>query len=287
MARARHNFRRKHWRWAIACALLLAACASPRPKHTKPVLSATPPPSTASESGTFTTYEVQPGDTLLKIAARYRVSATALASWNGISDPNLIKAHTQLRVPKSGSLPPPVPPPVGAPPPTPPAEVFAPPSPNEFPGVSFPPQIPIAAGRSESRGTTATTNEEPPPHRVALARPPKPGFSFSPELLARARGELERAEERYAAGDFEGALARANTAAQLVEPLPDDQAARQVFARASVVAGMAQAASHRDEEAVAHFRQALARDPDVTLESDAPSPKLERLFQEARRESVR
>jgi LysM repeat protein len=281
-------FRRKRWQWAIACALLLAACASPRPKHTKPVLSAAPPPSTASESGTsFTTYEVQPGDTLSKIAARYRVSATVLASWNGISDPNLIRAHTQLRVPKSGSLPPPVPPPVGAPPPTPPAEVFAPPSPNEFPGVSFSPETPAAAGSSESRGTTATTNEVPAPHRVALARPPKPGFSFSPELLARARGELERAEERYAAGDFEGALARANTAAQLVAPLPDDLAARQVFARASVVAGMAQAASHRDEEAVAHFRQALARDPDVTLESDASSPKLERLFEEARRESVR
>jgi hypothetical protein len=126
------------------------------------------------------------------------------------------------------------------------------------------------------------TNEESTPHRVVVARPPKPGFSFSPELLARARGELERAEERYAASDFEGALARANTAEQLVAPLPEDRAAREVYARAAVVAGMAQAASNRDEEAVAHFRQALAKDPDVTLESDSPSPKLERLFEEAK-----
>lgn len=95
-------------------------------------------------------------------------------------------------------------------------------------------------------------------------------------------GKLERAEERYAAADFEGALARANTAEQLVAPLPDDRAARQVFARAAVVAGMAQAASHRDQEAVAHFRQALARDPDVTLEADEASPKLERLFEQAK-----
>jgi hypothetical protein len=118
-----------------------------------------------------------------------------------------------------------------------------------------------------------------------LASPPKPGFSYSPELLARARGELERAEERYAAADFQGALSRANTAEQLVAPLPDDHAAREVFARAAVVAGMAQAASNHDEEAVAHFRQALAKDPEVTLVADAPSPKLERLFEEAKHEA--
>ncbi|HME70261.1 MAG TPA: LysM domain-containing protein [Myxococcota bacterium] len=273
----------KRWQWAIACALLLAACASPKPKHPKPALSAAPPLSRTSEGATsFTIYQVKPGDTLSKIAARYQVSAAALASWNGISDPNLIRANTRLRVPRPGSLLPPAPPPVGAPPPTPAAEVFARPSPDEFPGVSFTPGAPAPAGSSDVHGATPMTGDESAPHRVALARPPKPGFSFSPELLARARGELERAEERYAAADFEGALARANTAEQLVAPLPDDRAARQVFARAAVVAGMAQAASDRDEEAIAHFRQALARDPDVTLESDAASPKLERLFEEAK-----
>jgi len=283
MARIRSAVEWKSGRWALACTLLLAACASPKPKHPTPTLSHSPPPRTAPPSSTsFEVYEVKPGDTLSKIAARYRVSAATLASWNGISDPNLIRVNTRLRVPPPDALPAPVPPPVGAPPPTPSGEVFARPSPDEFPGVSFPSEAPAASRSSEATGSKATSDEESPPHHVALARPPKPGFSYSPELLARARGELERAEERYAAADFEGALTRANTAQQLVEPLPDDRAARQVFARAAVVAGMAQAASHHDDAAVARFREALARDPEATLDSDAPSPKLERLFEEAR-----
>ena len=148
--------------------------------------------------------------------------------------------------------------------------------------MSFPSAAPAPAESAEVPSTPSPANEESAPHRMVLPRPPKPGFSFSPELLARARGELERAEERYAAADFAGALARANTAEQLVAPLPDDRGAREVYARAAVVAGMAQAASNRDEEAVAHFRQALARAPDVTLDSDTASPKLERLFEEAK-----
>ncbi|HKE11864.1 MAG TPA: hypothetical protein VKE73_09855, partial [Myxococcota bacterium] len=205
------------------------------------------------------------------------------ASWNGISDPNLIRVNTRLRVPTPGSLPAAVPPPVGAPPPPSTArEVFAPPSPEELSGVSFPSAAPALPESTEAPNPPSPANEETAPHRTVLPRPPKPGFSFSPELLARARGELERAEERYAAADFAGALARANTAEQLVAPLPDDRGAREVYARAAVVAGMAQAASNRDEEAVARFRQALARDPDATLDSDTASPKLERLFEEAK-----
>ncbi|HBZ71108.1 MAG TPA: hypothetical protein DEP35_15795 [Deltaproteobacteria bacterium] len=273
----------KRWQWAIVCALLLAACASPKAKHSKAAFSASPPSKTAPESAaSFTIYEVQRGDTLSKIAARYRVSTAALASWNGISDPNRIQVNTRLRVPSPGTPIPPVPPPVGAPPPNTASEVFAPLSPSELSGVSLNPGSPAGGSSSEPRGATGASTEEPAPHPVASFQPPKPGVSFSPELLARARGELERAEERYAVSDFQGALARANTAERLVEPLPDNGDARQVFARAAVLAGMAQAASHHDSEAVARFREALARDPDATLEADAASPRLERLFEEAK-----
>ena len=274
----------KYLQWAVAAVLLLAGCASPKVRHSRPAASTAPRPSVISENGaSFIVYQVKPGDTLNKIAARFQISAATLASWNGISDPNLIRVNTRLRIPTSGSPPAPVPPPVGAPPPPSTArEVFAPPSPDELSGVSFPSAAPAPAESTESHSTPSQVNEESAPHRVVLARPPKPGFSFSPELLARARGELERAEERYAAADFAGALARANTAEQLVAPLPDDGGVREVYARAAVVAGMAQAASNRDAEAVAHFRQALARDPDVTLDSDTASPKLERLFEEAK-----
>lgn len=204
MARTRKILRTLCWQWAIACALLLAACASPRPRHSKAAPPAASPSSTASERATaFTIYQVKPGDTLSNIAARYQVSVAALASWNGISDPNLIKVNTPLRVPGPGSLPPPGPPPVGAPPP--PhnaAEVFARPSPEDMPGVTFPSEAPAGEGRSEVRGTTTTTNDEPAPHRVALARPQKPGFSFSPELLARARGETRARRRALCGGRF-------------------------------------------------------------------------------------
>jgi len=282
MARARNISLAKHWPLAIVAALILAACASHKPKHPRPVPAA-PPPSTAWQRGqSFGIYEVKPGDTLSKIASRYRVSVTELASWNGISDPNLIQANTALWVPRAGSPMPPVPPPVTAPPPSSASQVSAHGSPGES-GAQLTPTTPPPPGSAEPTVTAATPADDSPPRHAALVHPPpKPGFSFSPELLARARGELERAEERYAVADFQGALSRADTAQQLVAPLPDDREAREVFARAAVVAGMAQAASDHDAEAVAHFREALARDPDVTLEPNAASPKLQRLFDSAR-----
>lgn len=53
------------------------------------------------------TYTVQPGDTLSQIAQRYGVSVTALASANGITNPNQIYWGLTLTIPDSGETPPP------------------------------------------------------------------------------------------------------------------------------------------------------------------------------------
>jgi len=54
---------------------------------------------TAAPPSTFTTVEVQPGETLSALAARYATTTAALAAANGINNPNRINAGTVLRVP--------------------------------------------------------------------------------------------------------------------------------------------------------------------------------------------
>ena len=58
-----------------------------------------PAPATPAVATTFTTVEVQPGETLSALAARYGTTAAALAAANGITNPNLIEAGTVLRLP--------------------------------------------------------------------------------------------------------------------------------------------------------------------------------------------
>lgn len=49
--------------------------------------------------GTFTTYTVQPGDTLSRVATSYNTTLTALVQLNGIVNPNLIVVGQALKVP--------------------------------------------------------------------------------------------------------------------------------------------------------------------------------------------
>lgn len=61
------------------------------------------------------TYTVKPGDTLYSIAKRYGIDVKTLASANGLSDPNALKAGTELTVPVTPvPTPRPVTPPAGA-----------------------------------------------------------------------------------------------------------------------------------------------------------------------------
>ena len=83
--------------------LVISGSAAPAPQ---------PKPGATAPSGGV--YIVQRGDTLAKIAARYRTTVSALMALNGISNPNKIWVGQRLRVGKGGGTvaPGPVKPPV-------------------------------------------------------------------------------------------------------------------------------------------------------------------------------
>ncbi len=62
-------------------------------------------PSAGSTTTGGATYTVQPGDSLGAIAARFGTSTAALASANGLANPNIIVAGTRLRVPGASAAP--------------------------------------------------------------------------------------------------------------------------------------------------------------------------------------
>ncbi len=76
-------------RWATAAAILTAA-----------VLCVSAVPAFAADA---TTYVVQPGETLYRIAHRFGVSVSALAAYNHISDPTRLSIGQVLRIPPTGT----------------------------------------------------------------------------------------------------------------------------------------------------------------------------------------
>jgi len=85
--------------------LIIPGSAAPAPQAS---------PSTPAASGGGI-YIVQSGDTLAKIAARYRTTVSALMALNGIRNPNVIWVGQRLRVGGSGAVTPgPVKPPVSS-----------------------------------------------------------------------------------------------------------------------------------------------------------------------------
>lgn len=75
--------------------ITLAPGATLDPNATVIIITATP----SGGAGSGQTYVVQEGDTLFSIAMRFRVTVTALAQYNGISNINLIYMGQTLRIP--------------------------------------------------------------------------------------------------------------------------------------------------------------------------------------------
>jgi LysM repeat protein len=61
-------------------------------------------PKTIAPASSGGIYIVQPGDTLAKIAARYRTTVSALVALNGLKNPNVIWVGQRLRVGKGGAV---------------------------------------------------------------------------------------------------------------------------------------------------------------------------------------
>lgn len=70
----------------------------------------TPPPGPVPTPGPGTTYVVQPGDTLFRIAIRFGTTVSAIAQANGITNINLIYVGQRLIIPGGSGSPPPPPP---------------------------------------------------------------------------------------------------------------------------------------------------------------------------------
>lgn len=82
----------------------LAAPATSTPTATSPA-QVPPPTSSAPGTGSTTTYVVQTGDTLGRIAVRFNTSVAALSQLNGIANPNVIRPGQRLVIPVAGSPP--------------------------------------------------------------------------------------------------------------------------------------------------------------------------------------
>lgn len=79
----------------------LAAPATSTPSAT-PLVPVPPPTSSVPGTGTTTTYVVQAGDTLGRIALRFNTSVAALSQLNGIANPNIIRPGQRLAIPVAG-----------------------------------------------------------------------------------------------------------------------------------------------------------------------------------------
>jgi putative chitinase len=82
---------------AIAAANGIANPSRIRVGQTLKIPTSGSPPSPSPAGGT--TYVVQPGDNLFRIALRYGVSYAYLARYNGIADPSRIYVGQVIRIP--------------------------------------------------------------------------------------------------------------------------------------------------------------------------------------------
>ncbi|MBN1956525.1 MAG: LysM peptidoglycan-binding domain-containing protein [Anaerolineae bacterium] len=80
--------------------------APPEPTAAPPA-TPVPPTEPPTPPGGETSYTVQPGDNLFRIALRHGMRAEELAAYNGITNPALIYPGQVIRIPAGGETPPP------------------------------------------------------------------------------------------------------------------------------------------------------------------------------------
>jgi LysM repeat protein len=89
---------------AAVAAALLAGCSHPSPRSLPPTTSSTVKRLATTTTVPFSTYRVRRGDTLTKIARRYRVSTSSIVALNHISNPDLLSEGLTLKIPPTPPL---------------------------------------------------------------------------------------------------------------------------------------------------------------------------------------
>ncbi len=92
--------------------IIPGAGISPTLQPTGTVIAPTPQPTTAPAGETV--HVVQPGENLFRVALKYGLSTAFLASYNGITNPNLIYVGQKIRIPSGAAAQPAVPAPATA-----------------------------------------------------------------------------------------------------------------------------------------------------------------------------
>jgi hypothetical protein len=150
--------------------------------------------------------------------------------------------------------------------------------------------------RRAAHATRATASPRPalptPGASERAARAPPEGGASSTAAAtpagvapAPARAEVDRALVRatraFDAADFDGALAAAEHAQRLLRADTTDPADRRRLARASLLAGMANVALGRGDEARRSLRAALAFDETIRPDPERASPTIAAAFRDA------
>lgn len=165
-----------------AVTLVVAGCAAPsKPAQRAPVVDRTagspPAPTTsgaaalppgAENAGKPGYYTVRPGDTLMRIGLETGQSWRDLATWNGLTNPNLIEVGQVLRV---------VPPTTGAP-----VAVAAPAEAGTATSA-------VTGSSAQGRPLDATT-AAPAPAPASAAAAPRPASSDEVNFVWPARGQV-------------------------------------------------------------------------------------------------
>jgi len=130
---------------------------------------------------------------------------------------------------------------------------------------------------------TATRPSHHLPRRAAAVTP-APALAPVPEgaALLSVDCAIIDTDESLRNARFEEALVDARKARSLLRALDSQPGVAQRKARVETLSAMAEVALGRDDAARASFARALEADPLLALDADAVSPKILRVFEEAR-----
>ncbi len=205
-------------------------------------------------------HRVRPGETLGKIAARYRVTPSELIQYNRLANPDRIEPGDVIRIPPQGAR----------------ARRIDAISQVATPGSALGLGELIDYWLSGSEGTAAPA--APDPALAAVAPEVSNPWGTGEELLAMAEADLRAAR-------FEEALVAARAALRFLDANSDieDDTRR---ARVEIALATVYTALGRPQSARRHFRRALAADPGFQLDPAETSPKVLQAFEAARQEST-